>query len=166
MDVDKATVLKKAVDGVGRHAAHPESGGKQVGPGPQVGNSTQILYAVALLLEGIVRGGHALYLDLLRFYLQGLLGLGRKDQGSGDNECRPHILSGNFLVIVQSGSVHNHLQVAEAGAVVQLNKAKGLHVPDGAGPAAYGDGPAIQLRTAGVDRRDLDSFHILSPSFQ
>jgi hypothetical protein len=130
-----------------------------------VGDGAQVLHAVALLLKGIVRGGHALHLDLLRLDLHGLLGLGSEDQPAGDDEGRAHVLSGDVLIVVQSIGVHDHLQVPEAGAVVELDEPKGLHVPDGAGPAAYGDGLAVQLRAAGVDRRDLDSFHILSPSF-
>ena len=33
VDINKAPVLEEAVDGVGGHAAHPEGGGEQVGPG-------------------------------------------------------------------------------------------------------------------------------------
>ena len=165
MYVDEALVLEKAVDGVGRYAAHPEGGGEQVAPGPQVGDGAQVLHAVTLLLQGILRGGGALHLNPLCLDLQGLLGLGGEDQLPGDDEGRAHILSGDLLIIAQGIGVHDHLQVPEAGAVVELRKSEGFHVTDGTGPAADGDGLAVQLRAVGVDRRDLHFFHIASPSF-
>ena len=75
MDIDEAPVLEEAVDGVGGQA-HPEGGGEQVGPGPQVLDGAQELHAVALLLKGVVGGGGALHSDGVGLYLQGLLGLG------------------------------------------------------------------------------------------
>ena len=36
VDIDEAPLLEEAVDGVGRHAPHPEGSRKQVGPGPQM----------------------------------------------------------------------------------------------------------------------------------
>ncbi len=38
MDVNEAAVLEELVNGEGRHRPDPESGGKQVGPGAQVGH--------------------------------------------------------------------------------------------------------------------------------
>ena len=148
---------------MGRRAAHPEGGGEQVRPGPQVGDGTQVLHAVALLLQGVVRGGDPLHLNRRGLHLQGLLGLGGEHQRAGDDEGRAHVLGGDVLIVVQGIGVHHHLQVPEAGAVVELDEPEGLHVPDGAGPAAHGDGLAVQPGGVGVEGSNFDSFHIVSP---
>jgi len=56
MNIDKAPLLEEAVNGVGRHAAHPKGRGKQIGPGPQMGDGAQVFYRMALFLERIFRG--------------------------------------------------------------------------------------------------------------
>ena len=66
VDIYEATALEELVDGGGRHAADPEGGGEQVGAGPQMLDGPQELHAVALFLQGIVRGGLALHLDRRR----------------------------------------------------------------------------------------------------
>ena len=119
---------------------------------------------MALLLEGVLRGGDALDLDALRLDLQRLLGLGGEDQLAGDNEGRAHVLPGHLLVVVQGIGIHHHLEIPEAGAVVELHEAEGLHVPDGPGPAAHGDGLAVQGPGVGEEGRDLGFFHIISPA--
>jgi hypothetical protein len=55
---------------------------------------------------------------------------------------------------------HDHLQIAEAGAVVELDEAEGLHIPDGAGPAAHGDLLAAQLLLVGKDGCDFHAIHL------
>ena len=150
------------MDGVGGHAPHPEGGGEQVGPGPQVLDGAQVLHAVAFLLEGVLRGGGALHRDGGGLDLQGLLGLRREGHGAGDHQGRAHVLGGDLLIVVQGVGVHDDLQVFEAGAVVQLDEAEGFHVPDGAGPAHDGDGLAAQAFAAGKNGGDGNAFHMRS----
>ena len=159
MGIDEAPVLEEAVDGVGGHRAHPEGGGEQVGAGAQVLDGAQKLHAVALFLQGIVGGGGALYGDGDGLYLQRLLGLGGEDHRAGDDEGGPHVLTGDLLVVVQGVSIHDHLEVLEAGAVVELDKPEGLHVPDGAGPAADGDGLTAEGLLVGEQGRNNSAFH-------
>ena len=144
MDVDKALILEEAVDGVGRGGAYPEGGGEQVGPGTQVLDGAQELHAVALLLQGIVGGGGTLHSDGVGLYLQGLLGAGGEHHSAGDDQGGAYVLAGDLLIIVQHVGVHDDLKILKAGAVIELDKAKGLHVSDGAGPAADGDRLAAQ----------------------
>ena len=117
------------------------------------------LHAVALLLQGVVRGGGPLHGDGGGFHLQGLLGLGGEHHRAGDNEGRAHILAGNIPVIVQHVGVHDYLQIFEAGAVVELNKPKGFHIPDGAGPAAHSDRLSAQGLLVGKDGGDGSTLH-------
>ena len=78
--VQVALVVEEAVDGLGRHGAHPEGALEQVGPGPEVLDGAQVLQRVALLLERVVRWALAHHGDLLRLQLEGLLVLGGDDQ--------------------------------------------------------------------------------------
>ena len=149
---------------MGRHAPHPEGGGEQVGAGPQVLDGAQVLHAVALLLEGVVRGGGALHGDGVGLDLQRLLGPGGEDHLTGDDKGGAHVLPGDLLVIVQHAGVHDDLKVLEAGAVVELNEAEGLHVPDGAGPAADGDRLPAELLLVGENLRNGRAFQSESSS--
>ena len=159
VDIDEAPVLEEAVDGVGSHAPHPKGSGKQVGPGAQMLDGAQELHPVALLLEGVVRGGGALHRDGGGLYLQGLLGPGGQDHLAHDHKGRAHVLSGDLLIILQHIGVHDDLQVLKAGAVVELDEAEGLHVPDGAGPAADGDRLAAQRLLIREDRGNSGAVH-------
>ena len=97
------------MDGVGGHRAHPEGGGEQIGPGPQVLDGPQELHAVAFLLQGVVGGGGALHRDGGGLHLQGLLGLGGEHHRAGDDKGRAHVLAGDLLVIIQHIGVHDYL---------------------------------------------------------
>jgi len=138
--VDKAAILEELVDGVGRRAPHPEGGGEQVRPGTQVLDSPQELYAVALFLQGIVRSGDALHGDLGGLQLQWLLGIRCQGHNAGDDQSRAYVLGGDVLIVREGLCLHHHLKIAEAGAVIQLDEAEALQIPDGADPAAHGNG--------------------------
>ena len=116
---------------------------------------------MALLLQGIIGGGNTLHLDRSGLHLQGLLGFGGQHHLSADDQRGAHVLTGNLFIVVQDIGVHDDLQVLEAGAIIQLDKPKGFHVPDGPGPAAYGDGLAAQLFLVGKDGGDGDAFHFI-----
>ena len=154
MDIDEAPLLEELVDGVGRHAAHPEGGGEQVGAGAQVLDGAQELHGVALLLQRIVGGGGALHGDLGSFQLKGLLGVGGEHQLAGDDEGGAHILLGDLVVVGQRAPVHDHLQVVEAAAIVQGDEAKGLHVAQRAHPAGHSQLAAAHRAGVGVDISD------------
>ena len=165
LDVHKAVALEELVHRHGRHGADAEGGGEQVGAGPQMLDGTQELHAVALLLQGIVGGGLALHFDGVGLDLQGLLGLGGQHHGAADDQRRAHVLGGDLLIVGQLLGGHDHLQILEAGAVVQLDKAEGLHVADGACPAADGDLLAAQRIAVGKDCCDFHTFHIIFTFF-
>ena len=164
VDIDKAPVLEEAVDGVGSHGAHPERGGEQVGAGPQMLDGAQVFHRMPLFLEGILRRGGALHRDGVRLDLQRLLGLGRQGDHARHDQGRAHILAGDLLIIGQLLRLHDDLKVFEAGAVVELDKPKGLHVPDGTGPAADRDLSAAERLLIGEDLGDSGSFHGVSLS--
>ena len=165
VDIDEAPVLEEAVDGVGRHAPHPEGGGEQVGAGPQVGDGAQVLHAVALFLEGVLGGGGALHCHGGGLHLQGLLGLRGEYHSAGDGQGRAHVLSGDLPVVVQGAGVQDDLQVLEAGAVVELHEAEGLHIPDGAGPAGHEHLFPAELLLVGKDLCNFYAFHWSLPLF-
>ncbi|CAN4032836.1 HNH endonuclease, partial [Dysosmobacter welbionis] len=74
-----------------------------------------------------------------------------------------HVLGGDILIVLQRPGLHDHLEILEAGPVVQLDEAEGLHVPDGADPAAHGDRLAGECLAVGVDGRDFRIAHKLHP---
>ena len=159
VDIDEAPLLEELVDGVGRHAPHPEGGGEQVGPGTQVLDGPQELHAVALLLQGIVGGGGALHQDGGGLQLQRLLGLRSQLHRAGDDEGGAHVLPGDLFVIIQGGGLHDHLQVFEAGTVIQFDEAKALQVADGAHPSANGKLLAVKFGGIGKNCRDFRITH-------
>ena len=72
--------------------------------------------------------------------LKGLLGLRRGDELPGDDEGRAHVLGGDLLEVIDFPLLKDHLDPLEGGAVVQVNEPQGFGIPNGAGPAADGDG--------------------------
>ena len=136
--VHKIPLLEELMDSVSRQGPHPEHGLEGVGPGPQMGDGPQILEAVALLLQRVLRRGGSFHLHGVRLDLKRLLGLGRCHQGSGDDDSRSYVQSGDLFEIPH-GVVINHLQRLKKGSVVDHDKAKALGIPDAAHPAAHSD---------------------------
>ena len=165
VDVDEALVLEEAVNGVGGCGAHPEDRRKQIGAGTQVLDGAQELHAVALLLQGVVGGGGALHGDGGGLHLQGLLGAGSEHHGAVYDQGGAYVLAGDLFIIVQHVGIHDDLKILEAGAVVELDKAEGLHIPDGAGPAADGDRLAAQRLLIRKDGGNGGAFHSCSLHF-
>ena len=153
------------MDGVGGYAPHPERGGKQVRPGTKVLNGPQELNAVALFLKGIVRRRDALHGNVRGLELQGLLGVRRQCNGAGDDQRGADILRGNILIIGQRLRLHYNLKVAEAGAVIEFDKAEALEVPNRADPAAHGDCLPGQRLAVSKNFRDFCIAHLIDPSF-
>ena len=148
VDVDEAALLEKLMHGLGGDGAHAEGGREEIGAGPEMLDGAQKFHAVALLLQGVVRGGHALHRDLVGLELKGLPGLGRERQNAADDQGRAHVLVGDLVVIVELAALEHDLQGFEAGAVVELDKAEVLHIADGSDPAA--DGHALPVKGGGV----------------
>ena len=166
MGVDEAVLLEEAVDGVGRHAAHPERRVEGVGAGAQGGHGAQVLHAHLLLLQGVVlRGAGAQDLDAVGVQLKGLLGLGGQDQAAGHPHAGVQAGVGHLLVVGELGRLKDHLQGLEAAAVRQGDEADVLAVADVLGPAADGQlGPVG--RGGAVEGCDLGAFHNVLPPFK
>jgi len=92
-----------------------------------------------------------------------LLGVRRLHQSAGYHQGRAHIRFGNFLEIIQIIVIH-HLQGGEKCAIVKDNEAEGLAGPDGAHPAAYGDGLSRVERRVSKQLPDADRFHMHTTS--
>jgi hypothetical protein len=134
MDVNKASVMEKLVDGEGRFAARPVSGVEQIRPGPQVGDGAQKLHRMALFLQRVIRGALPLHPELFGVKLHGLIALGfRNPAPYSQGGAYPHGL-GQF--VSRRACVAHNLKVFHHRAVVQLDKSAGLHIPHGARPAA------------------------------
>ena len=117
---------------------------------------------MALLLQGIVAGGGALHGNGIRLDLKGLLCVGSENQLAGDDKSSTHVGLGDLLEIVH-GVVVNHLDGGEISTVIQHDKAKLLAGPDGAHPAADGDGLTSVIRRVLKQVSDRNQFHNLDP---
>ena len=161
VDVGEAAALEELMHREGRGGAHAEGRVEKVRARAEMLDGAQELDAVALLLQGIVRRGRPLDRDLGRLELKRLLGLGREHDLADDDERRADVLGGDLLIVGENVRVHNDLQVAEAGAVVELDEAEGLEVADGLGPAADGHSHAAVMLGVGVDRCDFRNvYHV------
>ena len=91
--------MHEAVDGLGRHRAHPEAALEQVGPGPEVSNGAQVFQGVALFLQRIVAGALAHHREGCGLELKGLFHFRGQDQFALglDGGAHPHAAQ-NFLI--------------------------------------------------------------------
>ena len=163
VDIDKAAVLEELVYRRRRDAADAEHGGEQVGPGPQVLDGAQEFHAVALFLQRVVRRGDALHRDLRGLELKGLLGLGREHELALYNKSRADVLVRDLVVIGQIPPVEHDLQALVAGAVVKLDEAEILHVPDCPDPAADRYLTVGERGCVGINSRDPLPLHMARP---
>ena len=120
--VGEPAFLEEVVDGVGQAAAHAEHGAEEVGARPQVRDGAQELGRVALLLQrvGLVGRAHdaerrGLDFPLLPAALGGDERPRDRDRGAGEQVAHGGVVG-------QRG-VDDHLEVPEAGAVVELHEA-------------------------------------------
>ena len=132
---DEAVCVEVAVHRLGNGVAYPGDGSEGVGARPQVGDGAQVLEGVALLGDGVgFRVFHVsddVHLARLDFPVLPLAG------GLGHRTGHDHGAAGaefDDLVVVGECLVRHHLQVGEAGAVVDGDEretaaggAPGLH---------------------------------------
>ena len=128
--VDEPAILEEAVDGGGGHRADAEHGAEQVRARPQMLLGAQELRRGALLLQRVVGSRGALDANALGGKLEGLRGVRRQLQRAFAHESRRHVLVRNLVVVFQRRTVHDHLQVLEATAVVQRDETEVLHIAD------------------------------------
>ncbi len=165
VDIDKAPVLEEGWMAWAATLRTRKAAENRLVRGRRCCDGAQILHAVALFLERVVGGGGPLHRDGGGLHLQGLLGLGGEHHRAGDGQGGAHVLSGDLLIVVQDVGVQDDLQILEAGAVVELHEAEGLHVPDGAGPAADGDLFPAELLLVGKNLCNFYAFHWSLPLF-
>ena len=120
MNIDEAPFVEKFVQSEGRFGTDSEHSVEGVGARTEMGNGAQEFKGVALVLQGIIGGGGALHLDLLRLQLKGLFGFGRQHKRSGGHKGGTQILPGDLLVIRKLFGLQNDLEILKIGAVVQL----------------------------------------------
>ena len=131
-------LLEELVNRIGNQGANPEYSLEGIGSGTQMRNGSQILKGVALFLQRIIRRGIALYHNLFRLNLEGLLCLRCSNQSSLYNHGRAHVQLGNLFKILHVIMVYD-LQCLEAASVSHNQEAEGLGSTVTAEPACYGD---------------------------
>ena len=138
MYIYKASLLEELVNRIGDQGTNPEYGLEGVGSGAQMGNRSQILEGVTLLLQRVIRCGIALYSDLCCLNLEGLLCLRGGHQGSlYDNSCA-YVQLGDLLEVLHVVMIYD-LQCLEIASVSHNQETEGLGTTVAAEPACYGD---------------------------
>ena len=140
MHIDEPSLLEELVDRVSREGADPKYGLEGVGPGPQMGDSPQVLETVPLLLQRVVRRGSALHLHGHSLDLKGLLRLGRGHKRTFHDDGSSHVQFGDLREVLHAVMVH-HLQRLKEGSVVHHDEPECLGVADAAHPASHSHFP-------------------------
>ena len=91
MHIDEISLLEELVDRIGNQGTHAEHRLKGVGARSQMRDRSQILKAVFLLLQRIIRCGSSLHLNLLRLNLERLLHLRGCDKLTRHDDCRADV---------------------------------------------------------------------------
>ena len=91
---------------------------------------------MAFLLQGVIGGGSTLNENIGGMNFKGLLGIRGEDDIAIHHNRRAHIELADLFKIVQFILLKDHLQILEAGAVVEFDEAQGLGHADGLDPAA------------------------------
>ena len=118
LNVDEVSLLKEAVNCVGEGVAHAEGRAEGVATDPQVGDVTQELEGMSLLLQRVGRGiCRAVDGDPCGFQLHRLARRGRfnQDSGRGNGTAGCNILE---RLIRHHPTFHHQLQAPEPGAIV------------------------------------------------
>ena len=110
-------------------------------------------------MQGIIRGGGALYVNMGGLQLTGLLGVRGIDQRALDHQRRTYVLLGDLLIVIYDAVLKDHLKALKIAAVIELNKAEGLLGTHGADPAAHGDLNLIKGLGICKNLRNQCSFH-------
>ena len=137
MDMDKATLLKKAVNRIGEPTPDPEHRAEEIGPGAEVRDFPEEFPGMTLLLERVRFVGRSHDGDGLGLQLPGLtLALGRHDQAD-DVHGGTGVEQGNVVAIPFQGCIVNHLEAGQTRAVVHLEEGECLRLPSGADPTLH-----------------------------
>ena len=162
MNVEKALLLKEVVDRAANAIADPCYRSKRVGARPEVGQRSQEFEGMSLLLQRIgLRIGPAVDNDLSRVHF-GFLSLRRRlPNFARDGNAATGSQMLDLRLVVGQGRLGDDLNVAEARAIVQLEKA------EAALGVAAGPHPAVQLNLSadalGPPRLgDRYTFHLCS----
>ena len=101
MHIHKVPLLEKLVDRICDQGAHAEYRLKCIRSGTQVRDGAQVFKAVALFLKRVVRAARALYHNLIRLHLKGLLCAGSRHDGSRHDHRSAHADLCDLCVIIQ-----------------------------------------------------------------
>ncbi|MPM35673.1 hypothetical protein SDC9_82266 [bioreactor metagenome] len=136
--IDKSLALIEVVQGLCGDRTKTEHCRVGVCAHTQVGNFTQELKGMLLLLKRIIGGRFPFHRNLFGHDFKGLLGFGSELNGPLRNERRADVLLYDLPIIIQLAGVEQKLHTFEAAPVVKLDKADGFGVSDRFCPTADG----------------------------
>ena len=135
--VNKSSFHEERVNRISDQRAHAVRRRKGVGAGPQMRDRSEVLEAVALLLQRIIGRGSTFQFDLFNLHLEGLLRVRSQHYFTRCNDRSADVHLRDLSEVLQVLTV-NQLKILEAGAVCKRDKADSLGIAVVADPAAYG----------------------------
>ena len=136
MHVNKISLLEKFMDRIRDDGTHAENSLECVRSRAEMTDGSQVLKAVALLLQGVIRRGHALDLHGVSLNLKRLLRLGGCHQRACNDDRTSHIQLGNLRKIVHGVMIYD-LQRLKKASVRQDDKSKCFGITDASDPSAH-----------------------------
>ena len=133
--VNEIALLEELVDGVGQPAAHAENGAEEIRPRPQVGDGAQEFVRVPLFLKRI--GWRRRARSVVCWWRAiPISGPGRgRGPGCPSTDAEAPVVKVRQLVGAGGAGIDHHLDIRQAGAVVQFHERKTLWNPAASAPS-------------------------------
>ena len=163
--VNESAAVEEGVDSKRYLASYSVNCGEKVGSGAEVSLLAEELNRVALRLKGVIGGRGSLYCDLGRLKLEGLLCAGGEGKDTRNDKRCTNVLRCDLVVVIYFVSLKDYLNALEVGAVVEVNKAKGLGIAKVSYPSAESHALAAEGLAILINASYESSFHFCSPCF-
>ena len=156
--VHEIPILEELMDGVSRQRADAENRLEQIGSGAEVGDGTQKLRGVTLLLQGIIGGRGTLHRCLDGLHFQLLLSVGSKNDLTANDDSGAHVQFGQLRKVREILRVDD-LEGLKEGAVADDEETEILGGAVVFHPSAHGDLLAIKFFTFTEQLPNVDQIH-------
>ncbi len=165
VDIEKSLFLEEIVNGAADAVAQASDGAEGVGAWPKMGDGPQELEGMSFFLHGIgFRVGPAVNGDGFGQHFRDLtLGGGLADLAvDSDAAAGGQLL--DLAIVIGQRAVRHHLQVALAGAVIDLQETEAsLGIAARADPALHANGLAYGILVPGLGH--ADPVHAILPKY-
>ena len=153
------------MDSVSSQRTDPEYSGESIAARSEVSDLSEILHAVTLFLERIVRIGIRFYHDALRLDLERLFRIGCQHERTVHAQSGRYRRFADLLIVLKDLGFIYYLHRLEKSTVVQLDETELVRSSVRSDPASYSDIFSGEFICSAEQISDIDVFHDLSFSF-